>query len=78
MTPTDPVEISKIITSLKPKNSSGHDTINANLLTVPNNMKVAKIIAIYKSKAKTDLGNYRPISLLPSTSKILEKVVHHR
>ena len=100
MTPTDPVEISKIITSLKPKNSSGHDKINANLLktlkpvitlpicliinksietgTVPNNMKVAKIIPIYKSKAKTDLGNYRPISLLPSTSKILEKVVHHR
>ena len=100
MTPIDPVEISKTITSLKPKSSSGHDKINANLLktlkpvitlpicliintsietgTVPNNMKVAKIIPIYKSKAKTDLGNDSPISLLPSTSKILEKVVHHR
>ena len=41
-------------------------------------MKIAKIIPIYKSKDKTDMGNYRPISLLPSTSKIHEKVVHRR
>ncbi len=45
---------------------------------VPRNMKLAKIIPIFKSKQKTEFGNYRPISLLPSTSKILEKVVHHR
>jgi hypothetical protein len=43
---------------------------------VPAEMKLAKIIPIYKSKAKTDFGNYRPISLLPS--KLLEKVVHFR
>ena len=42
------------------------------------NMKVAKIIPIYKAKEKTIMGNYRPISLLPSASKILEKAVHHR
>ena len=41
-------------------------------------MKAAKVIPIYKSKVKTDVNNYRPISLLPSLSKILEKVVHHR
>ncbi len=45
---------------------------------VPKNMKTAKVIPIYKSKEKTDIGNYRPISLLPSTSKILEKIVHYR
>ena len=33
---------------------------------------------IFKSKIKTDMGNYRPISLLPSISKILEKIVHQR
>ena len=45
---------------------------------VPINMKLAKIIPIYKSKSKTDFSNYRPISLLPASSKILEKVVHRR
>ena len=32
MEPTDPIEISRIITSLKPKNSSGHDGISSKLL----------------------------------------------
>ena len=41
-------------------------------------MKIAKIVPIYKAKDKTDMGNYRPISLLPTVSKILEKAVHHR
>ena len=41
-------------------------------------MKAAKVMPIYKSKAKTDVNNYRPISLFPSLSKIFEKVVHHR
>ena len=45
---------------------------------VPANMKLAKVVPIYKAKEKTDLANYRPISLLPSTSKILEKIVHCR
>ena len=39
---------------------------------------IAIVIPIYKSKVKTDVNNYRPISLLPTLSKILEKVVHHR
>ena len=33
---------------------------------------------IYKCKDKNEMSNYRPISLLPSTSKILEKLVHKR
>ena len=41
-------------------------------------MKTAKVIPIFKSKAKYDLSNYRPISILPTISKILEKVVHKR
>ena len=47
--------------------------------TFPENMKIAKIILIYKSKDKQLLNNYRPISLLPVfSSKILEKIVHKR
>ena len=42
-------------------------------------MKVAKIGPIYKkSKDQQTFSNYRPISLLPSFSKILEKIIHKR
>ena len=54
--------------------------INKSLLTgnVPDILKIAKIVPIYKAKDKQSLTNYRPISLLPNISKILEKVVHKR
>ena len=45
---------------------------------VPNEMKIAKIIPVFKSKEKVHFSNYRPISLLPTMSKILEKVVYKR
>ena len=38
--------------------------------------KLARVIPLYKAKDKQLLSNYRPISLLPVLSKILEKVVH--
>ena len=43
---------------------------------IPKSTKIAKVIPIYKCKNKNEMSNYRPISLLPSTSKILEKLVH--
>ena len=43
---------------------------------VPDMAKLAKIIPIYKAKDKKDISNYRPTSLLPIISKILEQVVH--
>ena len=45
---------------------------------VPKSLKLAKIIPIYKAKDEQEFSNYRPISLLPTISKILEKVVHRR
>ena len=44
----------------------------------PENMKTAKIIPIFKSGDREDCTNYRPISLLPQISKILEKLFNRR
>ena len=42
----------------------------------PSKWKVAKVTPIYKDGDKSDVSNYRPISVLPILSKILERVVH--
>ena len=45
----------------------------------PDKMKIAKVIAIYKSAgSKMECKNYRPISLLPIFSKVFEKLMHSR
>ena len=41
---------------------------------IPNACKVAKLKSIFKKGKKTDPCNYRPISLLPLISKVLERV----
>jgi hypothetical protein len=46
--------------------------------TFPEALKQAKVIPLYKGGARSDAGNWRPISILPLLSKILEEVVHHR
>ena len=40
----------------------------------PCDIKKAKITPIYKKKAKTEAGNYRPVSVLSTISKIIEKI----
>ena len=44
----------------------------------PEKMKMAKVIPIFKKGSKLNVENYRPISLLPVFSKILERLVHNR
>ena len=44
----------------------------------PDELKIARVTPIYKEGAKSDVSNYRPISLLSSFSKIYEKLMHVR
>ena len=46
--------------------------------TFPKQMKIAKIIPLFKKGDDLDTGNYRPISLLSSLSKILERLIFTR
>ena len=48
---------------------------NRSFLTgvVPEKLKVARVIPVYKKGSKTVMNNYRPISLLSVFSKLLEK-----
>ena len=41
-------------------------------------MKLAKVIPIFKEGSKLCVENYRPISLLPVFSKILERLIYTR
>ena len=98
--PASVEEVSKVISGLKPKTSSGYDNISNKLLKqlhpviivplteiinrsmcegcFPDSMKLADTIPLYKAKERDNTSNYRPISLLLTLSKILEKIVHKR
>ena len=53
---------------------------NESLLTgqVPEQMKIAKVIPLFKKGDHLDTSNYRPISLLSTLSKILERIIYKR
>ena len=44
--------------------------------SIADELKVATVTPIYKSDSKDEFSNYKPISVLPICSKILEKTVH--
>ena len=44
--------------------------------TFPDECKIAKLVPLHKKGSKVDPKNYRPISLLPVVSKIIERVIY--
>ena len=44
----------------------------------PDSMKISRVIPLFKSGNTKEFSNYRPISLLPQFSKILEQMYHSR
>ena len=52
--------------------------LSINLSIFPNCCKIAKLKPLFKKGLRTDPKNYRPISLLPLVSKVIEKVIHNQ
>ncbi len=42
----------------------------------PNRWKIGKVTPLYKTGDKCNPNNYRPISILATTGKLLERIVH--
>ena len=45
---------------------------------VPDKLKIAKVIPLYKNDNPEQLNNFRPISILPCFSKIIERILYNR
>lgn len=62
------VQVTPVLTNL----------FNRSLLssTFPSAWKSGKVVPLFKSGQRCNPGNYRPITVLPTVSKILEKAVH--
>ena len=44
----------------------------------PEKLKIARVLPVFKSEDESILSNYRPISILPCFSKILERIMYNR
>ena len=43
---------------------------------IPDDLKSARVVPLFKKNDKTEIGNYRPVSILGIISKVVEKVVY--
>ena len=69
----------KLLKCIKHELSKSLTLIINQMLTTgifPESLKLSKITPIYKKGDRVFLENYRPISLLPTISKIFERVIH--
>ena len=56
------------------------EIINTSLAmgAVPDEWKCAKVTPVFKKGKRSEMDNYRPISVLPVASKLLERTVHRQ
>ena len=69
----------KLLKTIKDDISQSLTIIINQMLTTgifPEAFKLSKVIPLFKKGDSSLLVNYRPISLLPTTSKIFEQVIH--
>ena len=45
---------------------------------IPDELKIALVTPVFKANSKEEFSNYRPISVLPCLSKILENIMYKR
>jgi len=45
---------------------------------VPNDWKLARVSPIYKAGNRDNVSNYRPVSVLNVSSKVMERIVHNQ
>ena len=45
---------------------------------MPDDFELAKGIPVFKKEQSENMDNYRPISVLPTVSKLLERAVHEQ
>ena len=52
--------------------------INMSLCTgvIPSEWKVSKVIPVHKKRFINVFDNYRPISILPAVTKVMEQIIH--
>ena len=71
------VIVKKVIsTIMTPLTHIGNRSFNNGVF--PSKMKIAKVIPMFKTGEKNVFTNYKPVSLLPQFSKILEKLFNSR
>ena len=76
----DEIPLTILKSCINPIASILSDLINDSFLHgyFPDELKIAKVCPIYKSGPTSIVSNYRPISILPSMSKIYEKAMQIR
>ena len=52
--------------------------LSLHLGCVPDKMKTARVIPLFKKKSKSAPGDYRPISILTLVSKLLERATYNQ
>ena len=76
----DNISMSVIRASLEVISRPLTHIINLSLLKgiVPDEIKIAKVIPLFKAEDKSIFSNYRPVSILSAFSKIFEKLFYNR